>query len=118
MAEPEREDRILMEIVVDCYNEQERAVGWCCYLEGKMQFPFMATCIDRHAVSPLQVKKQVEVIGMASDECEREMFVTIRWNKDRLAVPLSQLKPIPATDEQTKQAVEDWHYWVNMGYDF
>jgi hypothetical protein len=35
-----------------------------------------------------------------------------------LAVPLSQLKPINAADEQTKQAVEDWHYWVKMGYEF
>jgi hypothetical protein len=58
------------------------------------------------------------VIGMPSEECEREMFVTIRWNKDRLSVPLSQLKPIPSTDQRTKQAVEDWHYWVEMGYDF
>ena len=31
---------------------------------------------------------------------------------------LSQLQPINATDEQTKQAVGDWHYWVNMGYEF
>lgn len=52
------------------------------------------------------------------DECEHEMFVTIRWERDGLAVPLAQLKPIRATEEQTKQAVEDWHYWVRMGYQF
>lgn len=23
-----------------------------------------------------------------------------------------------ATDEQTKQAIEDWHYWVKMDYEF
>jgi len=31
---------------------------------------------------------------------------------------LVQLTPISATATQTKQAVEDWHYWVQMGYQF
>jgi hypothetical protein len=67
----------------------------------------------------LRVKDEVEVIGMSGEnECEYEMFVTIRWDKDGLAVPLSQLKPSRATDEQTKQAIEDWRYWVRMGYIF
>ena len=52
------------------------------------------------------------------NECEREMFVTIRWEKEGLAVPLSQLSPISSTDQETKQAIEDWHYWVEMGYEF
>ena len=52
------------------------------------------------------------------DECAHELFVTIRWDKDGLAVPLAQLKPIKHTDEETKQAVADWHYWVEMGYAF
>lgn len=28
---------------------------------------------------------------------------------------LSQLKPVSATDKPTKQAIEDWHYWVLRG---
>lgn len=45
-------------------------------------------------MSPLRVNDEIEVIGMAPEkECEKEMFVTIRWEKDGLAVPLSQLKP-------------------------
>jgi hypothetical protein len=115
----QREDRITMEIVVDAYDEHERAMGWYYYLESQLQFPFTATCIAKRAISPLKVKDKVEVIGMpGEEECEREMFVTIRWDQDELAVPLSQLKPIRTTDEQTKQAVEDWHYWVGMGYEF
>jgi Calcium binding len=78
-----------------------------------------ATCIAKRAISPLRVNDEVEVIGMpGEEECEHEMFVTIRWEKEGLAVPLSQLKPINATDEQTKQAIEDWRYWVKMGYEF
>jgi len=114
------ERRISLEIVVDAYDSNERAMGWYYYLEEQLQFPFSATCITRRAISPLLVKDEVEVIGIpGEDECSHEMFVTIRWDrKDGLAVPLSQLKPVGDSDKQTRQAVEDWHYWVRMGYEF
>ena len=35
----------------------------------------------------------------------------------RLAVPLSQLEPINDTDEETRQAIGDWHYGVARGYE-
>ena len=108
-----------MEIVVDAYNEEERATGWYCYLEEKLDFPFLTRCIRERPISPLRVGDEVEVVGMApEDECEREMFVETPWEHKRtLAVPLSQLKVVHG-DEGTKQAVEDWHYWVEMGYEF
>jgi hypothetical protein len=106
--DPEREQRITMEIVVDAYDAQERAMGWYYYLQDLLQFPFTATCIAKRAISPLHIKDEVEVIGMpGEEECEHEMFVTIRWEKEGLAVPLSQLQPISETEEQTKQAVGD-----------
>ena len=114
----ERENRISMEIIVDAYDECERALGWYYYLKDQIQFPFMARCVCKRATSPLQIEDEVEVIGMASeDECEHEMFVEIKWDKDKLAVPLSQLRPFDV-DPDTKQAVEDWHYWVEQGYRF
>ena len=113
-----REDRIIMEIVVDAYGSDERAMGWYCYLENTLNFPFTARCTTKRSISPLKAKDKVEVIGMPpSDECYREMFVTIRWEDDELAIPLSQLKVVDA-DDQTRQAVEDWHYWVKQGYEF
>ncbi len=116
----EREQRLEMEIVVDAYGESERAMGWYCYLEEKLRFPFTATCIAKRAISPLRVGDEVEVIGMpGEDECSHDMFVSIRWDrKEGLAVPLSQLKPAGDTDERTREAIADWHYWVGMGYEF
>jgi hypothetical protein len=115
----DREERITMEIIVDAYGPEEQAMGWYYYLEEKLQFPFTAICSAKRAISPLNVKDEVDVIGMApEEECEKEMFVTIRWEKGGLAVPLSQLTAISSTAEQTKQVVEDWHYWVQMGYEF
>src|SRR5712692_9021107 len=97
--DPARERRIEMEIVVDAYDASERALGWYYYLQERLRFPFTATCITRRAISPLRVGDEVDVIGMPPEsECARELFVTIRWEKEGLAVPLSQLKPITDTD--------------------
>jgi len=113
----DREERIEMEIILDAYGPEEQAMGWYYYLEEKLQFPFTAVCSAKRAISPLQIEDEVDVLRMAAEEeCEKEMFVMIRWEEDGLAVPLSQLTAINSTDEQTRQAVEDWHYWVQMGY--
>lgn len=114
-----REERIHMEIIVDAYGPEEQAMGWYYYLDDMLNFPFLARCIKKRTTSPLQEGDEVEVLGMASeDECQHEMFVMIRWGKDDLGVPLSQLAVIHAEDEQTQEAVEDWHYWVGRGYEF
>lgn len=97
-----------MEIVVDCYDESERTMGWYYYLEDRLRAPFTARCIAERAISPLRVGDEVDVVGMAPEgECGREMFVAIRWEHKRtLAVPLSQLGFVHG-DEETRQALED-----------
>ncbi|MBD2180362.1 calcium-binding protein [Planktothrix sp. FACHB-1355] len=114
----EREERITMEIVVDAYGPEEQAMGWYYYLQDTMQFPFTAVCVSKRRISPLKEGVTVEVVGMTpEDECEQEMFVEIEWEGDTLAVPLIQLEAIEA-DQKTQQAIADWHYWVNQGYEF
>ncbi len=114
-----REERIHMEIVVDAHDAEERAMGWYYYLDDTLNFPFLARCTAKRAISPLQVDDEVEVLGIApADECQHEMFVMMRWERDGLGVPLSQLSVIHADDEQTREAVEDWHYWVGWEYKF
>src|SRR6266849_3023504 len=93
------------------------ATGWYNYLSDTLEFPFTARCIVRRATSPLEPGDEVEVVGIAPDEeCEHEMFVLIQWSPLPLAVPLMQLEGIDV-DEETQQAIEDWHYWVNRGYE-
>ncbi len=113
-----RENRITMEIIVDAYDPEEKAMGWYYYLEENLGFPFNAKCIETRAVSPLAVGEKVEVTGMPPErECQHEMFVTVRWQDRDLAVPLSQLQAIKP-DAETKEAMADWHYWVARGYEF
>lgn len=52
--DPERENRIHDEIIVDTYDSEERAMGWWYYyVSEKCQFPFHARCIAERAISPL-----------------------------------------------------------------
>ena len=113
----EREQRIQVEIIVDAHDSEEQAMGWYYYLDEKLVFPFTATCIAEREISPLCKGDEVEVLSMASeDTCRHEMFVMMQWERPGLAVPLSQLKPISSTDKHTREAIADWHYWMNQGY--
>lgn len=113
-----REHRITYEIVVDAYTSEERAIGWHCYLDDKLRFPFKAKCIATREISPLKKGEEVEVLGMApGDDCMHEMFVLVGFAGRELGVPLIQIEPIKP-HKATREAVEDWRYWKAMGYEF
>lgn len=108
----EREDRIAMEILVDTYDDEEIAMGWYCYLEDHLNFPFAAEW-DHEAV---------QVVGISSEDfCKRDILVEVQTeeagNKDEFPVPLRNLIPL-AVDEATEEAIADWNYWLNQGNSF
>jgi hypothetical protein len=91
-------------------------MGWYYYLESKVRFPFPAKCIAADIASPLRKGETVEAVRMApEDNCEHGMFVLVRWQGRKMAVPLSQLTAIDP-DESNEEAIADWHYWVARGY--
>jgi hypothetical protein len=113
-----REERINDEAIVDAYGPEEKAMSWYYYLEGKLSFPFQARCVVSRAMSPLKKGEIVQARRMAPDDvCETDMLVRILWQGRDLAVPLSQLTAMDA-DEETAEAIGDWHYWVARGYLF
>ncbi|MGH7957732.1 MAG: calcium-binding protein [Opitutaceae bacterium] len=116
-----REERIAMEIIVDCYNESEAWSGWWCYLDDKLAFPFQAKCIRARRGSPLKVDERVTVAGMLDDDeaadSLSEMRVLIAWQGRSLGVPLAQLMGLNV-NEETAEAIADWHYWAAQGRQF
>ena len=108
-----------MEIVVDCYDEFEARSGWHCYLEDTLSFPFEAKCVAVRKSSPLEPGERVTVIGMDDDEEDElgEMNVVVRWQGREFSAPLAQLEGI-GVDEDTAEAIADWHYWVARGRRF
>jgi hypothetical protein len=113
----EREERIHNEVIVDAYDSEEQAMGWFYYLAETMPFPFQARCIQEVRKSPLKMGETVTVIDMIADDDSHEMLVEINLMGRTMGVPLYQLEPIDV-DEDTRQAIEDWQYWVARGYQF
>src|SRR3972149_8730060 len=60
--DPERENRIVMEIIVDAYGPEEQAIAWYYYLQDELFFPFTATCIVERATSPLHMGNEVKML--------------------------------------------------------
>lgn len=120
MARRRRDDdfdqRLDWEIIVDANGPEEQALGWYYYLENHLRFPFKARCIAERPTSPLRVGELVKARSLpAEDVCEHEMYVNVDWQERLLAVPLVQLTGV-AVDEETEQAIRDWHTWVDRGY--
>ena len=114
----ERERRIEMEVVVDAYNEEERAMGWYCYLEEQLAFPFRASVRKAMDSSPLLTGEHVSVTGLAHEDlCRVGIFVWVRWGERDVVAPLAQIVPLSG-DKPTRVAVADWHYWHDQGYAF
>ena len=108
-TDDDREERILMEIVVDAYEMVERAMGWFYYLADKITFPFIAECFIIDTRSPLIIGEKVTVSKMANEDNlgeSEDMYVEISWNNRMFSVPLTQLKPLNANND-TIEAVED-----------
>lgn len=111
----ERDERIRNEIIVDAYTADEMAISWCYYLERKLSFPFQARCIDERTISPLREDEEVSVVGMTDEVVSSgEMFVLVEWMDREFGVPLSQLEVLDV-DSDTREAVDDWHYWNGDG---
>lgn len=110
--EPKREARIVDEIIVDAYTDDERAMSWYYHLEGELRFPFESECVKQWPISPLRKGEKIQITALApAEDCAHQILVLGRWNGRSLCVPLAQLQPI-GVDKATAQAIGDWHYWV------
>lgn len=117
-----REHRIETEIIVDAEDKEDRAMGWYYYLDDTLNVPFMANWAKKSRKTSTVEEKKVEVLGMApDDECLKDMYVEVVYpngnDEDVFTAKLSDLVAID-TDDETLEAIADWHYWVARGYKF
>jgi hypothetical protein len=111
--EPKREARIVEEIIVDAYTDDERALSWYYHLEHELRFPFQAECMKQRSISPLRKGEKIQITALApAEDCAHQILVLAVWQGRSLGVPLAQLKPI-GVEKSTAQAIADWHYWVS-----
>jgi hypothetical protein len=113
-----RETRFAEEILREAEDKTERAMAWYYYLDDKINFRFSAVWNKINRKTSTVEKKNVEVLCMSdADICLNNMYVVISYMDDQYDVKLSEIEAIDA-DEQTKEALADWGYWLARGYVF
>jgi hypothetical protein len=114
-AANERHRRILEDILVDTYDEQEQIAAWHSHLTDTLAFPLEAECDKQMLCSPLLPGEQITVTGLAKESaCRGGIAIIIKWQDRKFAVPLEQLK-LKDTSSKASESVEDWKYWVSAG---
>jgi Calcium binding len=108
-----REDRIDNEIVVDCYDEYEAAMGWLTYLQESLPFPFGAMYHPEdeevRRVMVLAIESDDEALGQGSIE-----FLAEIDDGGGCWVSLEEITPFKS-HVLGLRAVEDWRYWLARG---
>ena len=113
------DQRLSFEIIPDAHDAEEQALDWFSYLEEHLQFPFQAECVLPNA-RPLHsvLVSEVNVVGLPSEDvckardvCQHQVAGTDRW-----LCRLLNLTGVEV-DEETEQAIQDWHTWVDRGYE-
>ena len=98
--DPEREERIAMETIVDAYGPEERAMGWYYYLKDRIAFPFQGRCLVETRISPLKKGETVQVIALAPEEdCMCTMLVIVEWHGREMGIKLEQIEAVEIDDE-------------------
>lgn len=115
MIDTNHQKRIDYEIIVDCYDDYEQVMGWCTYLEDNIQLPFQAKYVKNLGITSLMLGTIVEVIAIDIDEeveyiNEFEVMIEAKFKNKVYSLPLSAIKAVHS-DQETKQAIMDWHYW-------
>ncbi|MDJ0564163.1 MAG: calcium-binding protein [Pseudanabaena sp.] len=101
---------MVYEIEVDVCDEAERAMGWYYYLENKITFPFLAKWKKKAKKIGLIIEKEVEVLGMASEEDrESNIYVELAYTGEQDDTFIANLSDIEAInlDPDTKEAIAD-----------
>ena len=113
MSEISRRDKIIDEVIVDCYDEEEVATAWFYYLAENMTMPFKAKVIGDRRVGNLKVGDIVEVIDVVSNMDDGRSYraiIEVKKDETLFEIPLERVESIDAIKE-TYEMIENWRYW-------
>ena len=112
IKDEERDYRILMEVVVDCYDDEEAATGWYYYFSENLDLPIQAQAnlklrggkMEQKIVKIVDVESEFSVseylrIGITEEGSDRIQFISPE-----------QLVSVTTSDEN-RQIMNDWLYW-------
>ncbi len=108
----EREQRIIYEVVVDCYEEHEAMQGWFYYMHDDLSFP-----IDAVANLPLRggktEQKKVQIVEIdPKAEQGKPIKLGVAEEGDERVIYISPEHLVSLnTSDGNCQIINDWLYW-------
>jgi hypothetical protein len=111
-----RQDRIEDEVIVDCYDEYEMAMGWFYYLEDNLIFPFKAMVLENSEINGLKEGETVDVyelVNRSVEDVSMDDFiatVAIQKSEECYEIPLHFIRGVDC-DRIMDNVIEDWRYW-------
>jgi hypothetical protein len=106
-----REHRIDYEVIVDCYDDYEVNMGWYCYFEEGLKFPFDAT-VQLALRGGKTEEKAVKIVELKSGNEDRPLKLGIvEGTSERVQyISPEAIISVKTTDENL-EVLNDWLYW-------
>lgn len=114
--------KIDMEVIVDCYDDEEISSGWEAYMDDALVFPFKARIVNPVSCEiPVgEVVIVTDMIGFfdisgsvlwLKDSVDVIKKMEVQWNNKEYNVDIDDLKPLN-NDIQTLEAIKNWNFWI------
>jgi hypothetical protein len=112
IQDAERDHRIDYEVIVDCYDDREVAMGWFIYMNDGLTFPIKATVqlpVRGGNKETIQVEL-VEVDPKSEDGYPIKIGIVEPNSKRVQYISPEHIKSINTTPENL-EIINDWLYW-------
>ncbi len=112
--DPLRDERILNEVIVDCYDEDEEAMSWYYHLADELEFPITATV--RFALKGGNAEvKPAQIVGVdPKSEQGRSLRLSIVEGGSQRVQYISPEDVVSMdTTPGNLLIINDWLYWHN-----
>lgn len=116
-----RREKIDMELICDCYNDEEIFRGWESYMDEKIVYPFEAKIIKASSskipVGGIVLVTYVDCIDLfgtvdwLKDSSHTIDDVEVQWNDEGYYVNIEDLEPVNK-NISTIEAIKDWNFWL------
>ena len=108
----EREHRILYEVIVDAYDDEEQAMGWYYYMAENLAFPIKAKVEMPMRGGKLEVKDiNIVEIDPKSEEGRAIRLGIVEGKSERVQYLSPEHIVSLKTSDENLEIINDWLYW-------
>ena len=113
--DPTRHHRILYEVIVDCYDEEEQLMGWYYYMTDNLKFPINVTVRFRLKGGTTEIKPaQIVDIDPKSERGSAIRLGIAELGSARVQYISPEELTSADTTPENLEILNDWLYWHNF----